>query len=131
MVSADAGQTWDRSRPVQLALSAKNNVGWPVTLQLKDGSLLTAYALTAYLDQPPDLYVTEVVRWRWPIKDTVGHGSDQMLRHYSHIRMKEKREVMEAALKRRRESGEPDWNAVSTESTTVKATEGRDYTLSH
>ena len=50
MVSADGGQTWDRSQPVQLALSAKNNVGWPVTLQLKDGSLLTAYALTAYLN---------------------------------------------------------------------------------
>ena len=66
MVSADGGQTWDRSQPVQLALSAKNNVGWPVTLQLNDGSLLTAYALTAYLNQPPDLYVTEVVRWRWP-----------------------------------------------------------------
>ena len=41
-------------------------MGWPLTLQLKDGSLLTAYALTAYLKQPPDLFVTEVVRWRWP-----------------------------------------------------------------
>ena len=66
MVSANGGQTWERSQPGQLALSAKNNVGWPVTLQLKDGSLLTAYALTAYLNQPPDSYVTEVVRWLWP-----------------------------------------------------------------
>ncbi len=66
IASADGGKTWDRSQPVQLALSAKNNVGWRVTLQLNDGSLLTAYALTAYLNQPPDLYVTEVVRWRWP-----------------------------------------------------------------
>ena len=66
MVSADGGKTWDRGQPVQLALSALNQVGWPVTLQLNDGSLLTAYALTAYLKQPPDLFVTEVVRWRWP-----------------------------------------------------------------
>jgi len=66
MVSSDGGKTWSRDRPAQLALSALNNVGWPVTLQLKDGSLLTAYALTAYLKQPPDRFVTEVVRWRWP-----------------------------------------------------------------
>jgi len=62
----DGGETWDRDQPVQLALSAKNEVGWPVTLQLADGSLLTAHALTAYLEQPPDLFVTEVVRWRLP-----------------------------------------------------------------
>ena len=34
--------------------------------QLDDGSLVTAYALTAYLKQPPDVYVTETVRWRLP-----------------------------------------------------------------
>ena len=65
-VSRDGGRTWDRDHPIQLALSAKNNVGWPVTLQLGDGSLVTAYAVTAYLKQPPDLYVTETVRWRFP-----------------------------------------------------------------
>ena len=66
IVSEDQGKSWDLDHPVQLALSAKNNVGWPVTLQLPDGSLITSYALTAYLNQPPDLYVCEVVRWRLP-----------------------------------------------------------------
>ncbi|MAV38038.1 MAG: hypothetical protein CMJ59_21585 [Planctomycetaceae bacterium] len=66
IVSNDGGRTWDRDHPIQLALSALNQVGWPVTLQLADGSLLTGYALTAYLKQPPDMFVTETVRWRLP-----------------------------------------------------------------
>ena len=66
IVSRDGGRTWDRDHPIQLALSAHNQVGWPVTVQLDDGSLLTGYALTAYLKQPPDKFVTETVRWRLP-----------------------------------------------------------------
>ena len=66
IVSSDGGRTWDRDHPIQLALSAHNQVGWPVTVQLVDGSLLTGYALTAYLKQPPDKFVTETVRWRLP-----------------------------------------------------------------
>ena len=66
IVSNDGGRTWDEDRPIQLALSALNEVGWPVTLQLDDGSLLTAYALTAYLKQPRDMFVTETVRWQLP-----------------------------------------------------------------
>ena len=66
IVSSDGGQTWDHDHPVQLALSSLNQVGWPVTLQLDDGSLVTAYALTAYLKQPPDMFVTETVHWRLP-----------------------------------------------------------------
>ena len=41
-------------------------IGWPFTVQLKDKSLFTAYALTAYLLQPPETTATEVVRWRLP-----------------------------------------------------------------
>ena len=66
IVSNDGGRTWDRDHPIQLALSALNQVGWPVTVELADSSLVTGYALTAYLKQPPDMFVTETVRWRLP-----------------------------------------------------------------
>ncbi len=66
IVSTDGGKTWDRDHPIRLAASADLYVGWPVTLQLEDQSLLTAYALTAYLKQPPETTATEVVRWRLP-----------------------------------------------------------------
>ena len=66
IVSADGGKTWDRDHPIRLAVSADLYVGWPLTLQLRDQSLLTAYALTAYLKQPPETTATEVVRWRLP-----------------------------------------------------------------
>lgn len=66
IVSNDGGKTWDRDHPIRLAASADLYVGWPVTLQLKDRSLITAYAITAYLRQPPEKTVTEVVRWRLP-----------------------------------------------------------------
>lgn len=66
IVSKDGGKTWDRDHPIRLSASADLYVGWPVTLQLKDRSLITASALTAYLRQPPETTVTEVVRWRLP-----------------------------------------------------------------
>lgn len=66
ILSRDGGRTWDRDHPIQLALSADYYVGWPATLQLADQSLITSYALTAYVKQPPETTVTEVVRWRLP-----------------------------------------------------------------
>jgi hypothetical protein len=66
IVSTDGGKTWDRDRPIRLAASADLYVGWPVTLQLKNRSLITAYALTAYLRQPPETTSTETVRWELP-----------------------------------------------------------------
>ena len=66
IVSNDGGKTWDRDHPIRLAASADLYVGWPVTLQLKDRSLITAYALTAYLHQPPETTATEIVHWRLP-----------------------------------------------------------------
>ncbi|MEE3370425.1 MAG: sialidase family protein [Planctomycetota bacterium] len=66
IVSQDGGKTWDHDQPIRLAASADLYVGWPFTLQLKDESLLTVYALTAYLRQPPETTATEVVRWRLP-----------------------------------------------------------------
>ena len=66
IVSSDGGRAWDHDHPAQLALSSLNQVGWPVTVQLDDARLLTGYALTAYLKRPPDMFVTETVRWRLP-----------------------------------------------------------------
>ena len=68
IVSHDEGVSWDLEHPVQLALSAGYYVGWPVTLELADGSLLTCYASTTYLEQPPERYTCEVVRWRPALK---------------------------------------------------------------
>ena len=66
IISTDGGKTWDLEHPIRLAASADLYVGWPVTLQLKDQSLLTGYALMSYLEQPPETTATEVVRWRLP-----------------------------------------------------------------
>jgi hypothetical protein len=69
VASNDAGKTWDLDHPMELALSGGYYVGWPVTLQLPDRSLLTCYSIEAYAysRQPPhENVVTEVVRWNLP-----------------------------------------------------------------
>jgi hypothetical protein len=66
IVSDDQGRTWEHGHPVQLALSADVYVGWPVTLQLADGSLLTSYATTTHYRELPDNTTCEVVRWSLP-----------------------------------------------------------------
>lgn len=69
VVSNDGGKTWDLDHPIELALSGGYYVGWPVTLQLPDHSLVTCYAIEAYAysRQPPhENVVTEVVRWTLP-----------------------------------------------------------------
>jgi hypothetical protein len=64
--SSDGGATWELDNPIQLALSADIYVGWAVTLQLADGSLITSYAATTYYNQPAQRTTSEVVRWRLP-----------------------------------------------------------------
>ncbi len=69
VVSADGGKTWDLDHPIELALSAGYYVGWPVTIELPDHSLLTCYAIEAYAysrQAPHENVVTEVVRWNLP-----------------------------------------------------------------
>jgi hypothetical protein len=68
VVSNDQGKTWDLDHPIQLSLSADLYVGWPVTLQLPDGSLLTSYAVTSYYKQQPEHVTCELVHWRMPGK---------------------------------------------------------------
>ena len=66
IVSADGGKTWDGDHPIQLALSAADETGWAVTLQLPDGDLITSYAVTVYGEKDPPTTACEVVRWRLP-----------------------------------------------------------------
>jgi hypothetical protein len=66
IVSRDGGKNWDLDHPIELALSNGIYVGWPVTVQLADRSLITCYAIEAYSEQPPDKLVTEVIHWRLP-----------------------------------------------------------------
>ena len=63
-VSYDGGNTWDNKNQIQLALSADFYLGWPVTCQLSDGSLITSYASTTYCKQTPEVTTCEVVKWR-------------------------------------------------------------------
>jgi hypothetical protein len=51
------------AHPMQLALSADIYVGWPVTLEHGD-ALYTSYAVTSFMNQPPDRTTCELVRWR-------------------------------------------------------------------
>ena len=66
IVNSNDRRIWDHDHPVQLALSSLSQVGWLVTVQLDDDRSLTGYSLTAYLKRPPDMFVTETVRWRLP-----------------------------------------------------------------
>ena len=56
----------DLDNPVQLALSADVYAGWPVTLELPDGSLITSYASTSHYKESPDHHCCEILRWSFP-----------------------------------------------------------------
>jgi hypothetical protein len=71
VVSDDGGRSWSCDTPIQLAISADAYTGWATTVELDDGDLITSYAKTAYLNEPPEPIgaqrsVCEVVRWRLP-----------------------------------------------------------------
>ncbi len=67
--SDDLGNTWDTEHPILLALSSDIYVGWPVTLQLPDGSMITSYATTAFLQEDKDQRTAfQVVHWELPPK---------------------------------------------------------------
>ncbi len=63
----ECGVTWNRDRILQLSISADLWVGWPSTIQLPDGQLVTAYANTTYVHEDANTRTTcETVRWRLP-----------------------------------------------------------------
>lgn len=63
IISPDGGRTWDHDRVVQLAHSHDYYTGWPVTVEMPDGSLITSYAITSHYEQKPASTSCEVVRW--------------------------------------------------------------------
>jgi len=69
ILSTDSGRTWDRDRTIRLHTSNGYYVGWAVTLELPDRSLITSYAATTYDREPPDKFTAEVVRWHMPEND--------------------------------------------------------------
>lgn len=66
VVSSDEGKSWDLDNPIQLSLSQDLYVGWPVTLQLPDESLVTCCAVTSHQHEPPETTTCDVVRWKLP-----------------------------------------------------------------
>ena len=66
ILSTDNGKTWDWDNTIRLSTSNGYWVGWAVTLELPDHSLITSYAATTYREQPPDRFTSEVVRWHLP-----------------------------------------------------------------
>ena len=68
--SDDLAKTWDTQHPIQLAISADLYVGWPISLQLADGQILTSYAATVYPNfrdgDASNMSTCEIVRWRLP-----------------------------------------------------------------
>ena len=71
ILSKDGGRTWDTQHPVQLALSLTGYMGWPTSVQLPCGDIVTAYALTAYEwdgKSPKNNFqmVCESIRWQLP-----------------------------------------------------------------
>ena len=73
VVSDDRGKTWDTDHPVHLAISRADLFGWPTSIRMPDGTILTSYTIKAYEEttQVNDS-ATEVVRWQLPGAEGVG-----------------------------------------------------------
>ncbi len=67
VLSDDQGKTWDTDHPVQLAHTLADFFGWPTSVQMPDGTILTSYTIKGYEEttQVNDS-ATEVVRWQLP-----------------------------------------------------------------
>jgi hypothetical protein len=70
MLSSDGGNTWDLDNTISLSVSNDHYAGWPVTIELEDGSLITSYVVTSHRETPmsrPTCGITcELVRWNLP-----------------------------------------------------------------
>ena len=65
--SSDLGRTWDTDHPLMLAMSSDIYVGWPVTLELPEGGMITSYATTAFLTRETGRGTAfQIVRWDLP-----------------------------------------------------------------
>ena len=67
MLSDDGGRTWNWDNTIRLSIANGIHVGWGVTLQLDDGSMITSYSVESYSSEKPlDSVTCEVVRWNLP-----------------------------------------------------------------
>lgn len=60
-ISRDEGKTWDVANEVVLNNAASRDLGYPSSVQLKDGSILTVYYQAEKFGQPTSLFSTH---WR-------------------------------------------------------------------
>ena len=67
VTSSDAGRTWDMLHPLQLATTLPVFHGWPSSVELEDGSLVTVYTMKGYEEttQNGDS-LAAAVRWELP-----------------------------------------------------------------
>ena len=71
VMSHDDGRRWSYDSIIQLALSADCYTGWATTVELDGGDLITSYAITAFVNEPPTVLgaernVCETVQWQLP-----------------------------------------------------------------
>lgn len=62
-LSRDQGRTWDADHPILLASAPNGDLGYPSSVQLKDGSILTVYYQEPEAGRPTCLMSTH---WRLP-----------------------------------------------------------------
>ena len=65
VLSEDDGKTWSTDSPIQLSNATGVYAGWPCSVQLDDGSIVTMYATTAYAGRKNQT-LAETVRWTLP-----------------------------------------------------------------
>ena len=67
VIATNGGTTWDIEHPIQLAHSLAEFFGWPTSMRLDDGTILTSYTIKGYEETTHvNDSVTEVVRWALP-----------------------------------------------------------------
>ena len=68
VLSADGGRTWDIDHPVQLGIGWDYYVGWPTSIQLPGGDILTVYGVRAYRESDYHMrdQVVQTIRWKLP-----------------------------------------------------------------
>ncbi len=68
VLSTDDGQSWDTCHPIQLGIGWDYYVGWPTSVQLGGGDILTIYGVRAYRESDYHMrdQVVQTVRWKLP-----------------------------------------------------------------
>jgi hypothetical protein len=66
VLSTDSGATWDTDHAIALGISWDFYVGWPTSVQLPDGDVVTAFGVRAYRESEFHMQdqIVQAVRWR-------------------------------------------------------------------